>query len=81
MLRAVSNAFGDLKFKRHFVPFNCFAALSIQTPSAFNSFAALSIQTPSAFNSFAALSIQTPSAFKDSSISLRSMFKMKKIII
>jgi len=67
LLRAVSNAFGDLKFKRHFVPFNCFAALSIQTPSA--------------FNSFAALSIQTPSAFKDSSISLRSMFKMKKIII
>jgi hypothetical protein len=62
-----SNAFGDLKFKRHFVPFNCFAALSIQTPSA--------------FNSFAVLSIQTPSAFKDSSISLRSMFKMKKIII
>jgi hypothetical protein len=30
-----SNAFGDQKFKRHFVPFNGFAALSIQSPSAF----------------------------------------------
>jgi hypothetical protein len=30
-----SNVFGDQKFKRHFVPFNYFAALSIQPPSAF----------------------------------------------
>jgi hypothetical protein len=30
-----SNAFGDQEFKRHFVPFNCFAALSI--PALFRS--------------------------------------------